>query len=192
MQIDPSDTVFLSIDIQPRQRTPWTAEKRLEVFKREAFTLEELNQAVDHFFDVMLPNAVRVAEFARERKIPRFFVHWAAGTAGLRDDEARPHDSFHVKPADRIIPKIEMDAFPSSTIGPELKKLGRKTLIMVGGHSRGCLGETAKSALKAGYRCIAIRDATFDCSYARWPLGLAEVPYHSVVDTEAFIRVNGT
>jgi len=55
---------------------------------------------------------------------------------------------------------------------------------MIGGHTRGCLGDTARSAMKAGYACVLVRGASYDVSIRRWPLGIAEVPYHAVIDTQ--------
>ena len=85
--------------------------------------------------------------------------------------------------ADIVIPKTERDAFVSSSLPQVLNRLGRNTLLLVGGFARGCLGRTANSALQAGYRCVVVRDATFDKSTLVWPLGLAEVPYSARVDT---------
>ena len=84
-----------------------------------------------------------------------------------------------------------MDAFGSSNIEQVLDKLSLRTLLMIGGHTMGCLGQTAKSAIKKGYTCILVEDATFDCSQERWPKGIAEVPYHQIVTTEQLLRMNG-
>jgi nicotinamidase-related amidase len=94
-----------------------------------------------------------------------------------------------MRPGDIVVSKTEMDAFISSDIAGILKRMGRRTLLMIGGHTRGCLGETAKSAIAAGFRCIVVRDATYDVSILRWPIGLAEVPYHAVVDTKDVLRL---
>jgi hypothetical protein len=77
MELDIGDTVFVSVDIQPRARMPWTEQNLLDDYREEQFTLVELNQAVDHFFDVMLPAAEAVSKLARQRGIPRVFVHWS-------------------------------------------------------------------------------------------------------------------
>ncbi|HTL53355.1 MAG TPA: hypothetical protein VL860_12335, partial [Planctomycetota bacterium] len=97
MHLNPADAVFLSIDIQPRRRELWTQAKVLEIYQRPAFTVEELNGGMNHFFDVALPNAVRVADAARAIGLPRVFVHWAAGCHGLPADEAHPHADFRVQ-----------------------------------------------------------------------------------------------
>jgi nicotinamidase-related amidase len=180
--IDPGDTVFVSVDIQERPRAYWTPERMAEAFGDEReFGQDELNDAIDHFFDVLLPNAVKVAEWARENRLPRIFIHWST----IQDkDLPRPNDAFTIVPGDFVVSKTEMDAFISSNIAEILAGLGRRTLLMIGGHTRGCLGETAKSALAAGFRCVAVRDATYDVSIIRWPLGLAEVPYHAVIDAK--------
>lgn len=191
MELDIGDTVFVSVDIQPRARMPWTEQNLLDDYREEQFTLGELNQAVDHFFDVMLPAAEAVSKFARQRGIPRVFVHWsrkAIGDFSIVGDEPRPHDGFDVQPDDCVIAKTEMDAFPSSNIADILSGLGRRTLLMVGGHTRGCLGQTAKSAITHGYRCVLVREASFDCSYLRWPKGIDEVAYDHVVSLAELLR----
>jgi len=180
--LDPAGTVFVSIDIQQRPKVYWTAERMATAFEGESeFGIDELNAGIDHFFDVLLPNAVKVADWATEKNLPRVFVHWSTQQD---KDEPRINEAFRTRPGDVIISKTEMDAFISSNIVEVLKDLGRKTLLMIGGHTRGCLGETAKSALAAGYRCIAVRDATYDVSILRWPIGLEEVPYHAVINSE--------
>lgn len=179
--IDLSDTVFVCVDIQQRPRVYWTPQRFASAFQDSSeFEIPELNAAVDHFFDVLLPNAVKVAEWARDNALPRIFVHWSTLQA---NDEPRPNDAFKIGAGDFVIPKTEMNAFTSSDIAAILERTGRRTLLLVGGHTRGCLGETAKSALACGFRCIAVRDATYDVSIRRWPIGLAEVPYHAVIDT---------
>ena len=173
---DMNDTTFVCVDIQPRKRGErvWTWENRHPEWKRDGFTPDELNAAEDHFHDVMLPNALEVAAFAKERALPRVFVHWADGEV---------HEAFDLSADDRVVPKTEMDAFISSDIGEVLDGIGRWMLLMIGGHTQGCLGRTAASALRAGYRCTCVRDATFDCSIIRWPKGIADVAYDLVLDT---------
>ena len=75
-----------------------------------------------------------------------------------------------------------MDAFGSSRIEEVLDAIGPKVLWMCGGHTKGCLGETAGSALARGYTVICIRDATFDCSQRRWPRGIAAVAYSAICE----------
>lgn len=189
MQLNLNDMVFVSIDFQPRKRIVWTDENILEVYREEGFTLEELNDAVAHFHEVALPNAVRVAEFARARGMPRVFVHWAAseGSISVLETQPRPHEDFNVAPEDFVVAKTKMDAFASSTIASVLEQIGRGTLLMVGGHTKGCLGETAGSAIANGYGCVLVRDASFDCSIERWPKGIEEVPYHRILSTEELL-----
>ncbi len=180
MDIDLADTVFLCIDIQPREPRSWTAENILPEYKEEGFSIGELNDAETHFQEVLVPNAVRLARWARAKGLPRVFVHWSEG---------RPHDRFETFPEDRVVPKTEMDAFPSSDIAQALKQIGRRTLLMIGGHTQGCLGRTAVSALAAGYRCVLVRDASYDCSIKRWPKGIAAVDYNAILETENVLKL---
>ena len=193
MNISFSDIVFICVDIQPRKRIVWTEKNIIPEYIQEGFTLDELNQAITHYHEVMLPNAVKVAEFALDRKIPRVFVHWGPGAGAIEilEDQPRPHDVFDIGRDDFVIPKTQMDAFGSSNIEQVLEKLARLTLLMIGGHTMGCLGQTAKSAINKGYACVLIEDATFDCSQERWPKGISEVPYHRIMTTEQLLKMNG-
>jgi len=180
MTIDLNDTTFVCIDIQPREPSSrvWTWENRHPEWKESGFTPDELNAAERHFHDVMLPNALKVAALAKEHGLPRVFVHWDSGSV---------HHAFDLQADDHVISKTEMDAFISSNIGDVLSDIGRTTLLMIGGHTQGCLGRTATSAIEAGYRCICVRDATYDCSILRWPKGIAAVDYDAVIDAEELI-----
>jgi nicotinamidase-related amidase len=184
MSFDLADTVFTCIDIQPREPRSWNAESILPEWKEEGFTLEELNAAERHFQEVVVPNAVKVADWARARGLPRIFVHWAGEGAGHR-----PHGKFELTPEDHVVPKTEMNAFPSSNFGEILEKLGRRTLLMIGGHTQGCLGRTARNALELGYRCVLVRDASYDCSILRWPKGIAAVAYDLILETEDTLKL---
>ena len=184
MRIDLSDAVFVSIDIQPREPRSWNEDNILPEWKEEGFSLDELNAAERHFQEVMLPNAVKVAAWAQERGLPRVFVHWAGD-----EDSHRPHGDFDLRPEDHVVPKTEMNAFPSSDFSGILEALGRKTLLMTGGNTQGCLGRTAKNALELGYRCVLVRDASFDCSILRWPKGISAVGYHLVLETEDVLEL---
>ena len=175
VKFDSDDTVFVSIDIQPRKTgNVYTWDNRHPEWVRDGFEPDDLNAAETHWHDVMLPNALKTAVFARENGMPRIFVHWDTGIV---------NQDFDLQQDDYIVPKTKRDTFISSDIGEILAKTARKTLLMVGGHTQGCLGQSAASALKAGYTCICVRDATYDCSQKRWPKGIANVAYHAVVDT---------
>lgn len=174
--IDLEDTVFVSIDIQPREPRTWTDENILDVYKEEGFSLKELNDAEAHFQNVMVPNAVEVAAWARRKELPRIFVHWAGN-----DPEHRPHERFDITEQDHVVPKTERNAFPSSNFGEVLEISDRQTLLLVGGHTKGCLGDTATEALERGYRCVLVKDASFDCSIIRWPRGIDMVRYDEIV-----------
>jgi nicotinamidase-related amidase len=180
MNLDLADLVFVSVDIQPRPPRVWTKDNLHPDYVRDGFGPEELNAGEKHFQETVVPNALKLARWAREAGLPRIFVHWADG---------RPHDRFELFPGDRVVPKTEMDAFPSSDFGEVLKSTGRRTLLLIGGHTQGCLGRTAGSALAAGYRCVLVRDASYDCSIIRWPKGIAAVPYHAIMETEQVLSI---
>jgi nicotinamidase-related amidase len=180
VELDLADAVFTCIDIQPREPRNWTAGNILPEWKEEGFSLEELNAAERHFQEVLVPNALKLARWARERRLPRIFVHWAEG---------RPHGGFEIFPEDHVVPKTEMNAFPSSNFGEILEEIGRRMLLMIGGHTQGCLGRTAANALELGYRCVLVRDASYDCSILRWPRGIAAVAYDAILETNDLLEL---
>lgn len=175
---DLADVVFVSIDIQPRPPRVWTADNLHPDYVRDGFSPEDLNAGEQHFQETVVPNAVRLAAWARRRGLPRVFVHWAGS-----GPDNRPHDRYELFPEDHVVPKTMRDAFPSSDFAAVLERLGRRTLLLIGGHTQGCLGQTARSALARGYRCVLVRDASYDCSILRWPKGIAAVDYDAILET---------
>jgi isochorismate hydrolase len=187
VNIDLNDAVLLSIDIQERGRKTWTWDNLLDCYCRAGWTPEDLNQTVAHYFDVMLPAALKVVEFMRAQRTPRIFVHWSESNPVLLDED-RPADAFKLRKSDIVLPKNERDAFASSQLQSTLRLLRRRTLIMIGGHTAGCLGDTAKSALAAGYKTMVVRDATFDACLLRLQAGLDETPYTAVIHSDDLIQ----
>ena len=79
----------------------------------------------------------------------------------LGDPYARPASFVKIRPGEYVIPKMAQDAFTSSNLLYVLKNLGVETIIFIGGHTGACLGRTADSAKKNGFRMICVDDATF-------------------------------
>jgi len=169
-----ADSALVVIDFPAGPRKVWTAENILPVYVDSGFTLDELNDAQRHIHEVALPNALRLVALFRARSLPCVFAHWA--------DQAVPA-GFAPREGEPVVPKTQMDAFCSSNIQAVLDEIAPRRLWMCGGHTQGCLGETARSALARGYPVICIRDATFDCSAIRWPTGIDAVDYHHVCCT---------
>lgn len=174
------EAAFIVIDVQDWPRKTWTRENILPEYVEAGFTLEELNDAQRHLHEVAIPNTARLLDFFRARGVPCIFVHWQGG---------RVHPALAPREDEPVLPKTERDAFGSSDLERVLDKIGPTVLWMCGGHTKGCLGDTAATALARGYTVICIRDATFDCSYLRWPKGIARVAYHLVCNTDEVLAL---
>lgn len=168
------NAAFIVIDIQDWPRKVWTAANILPEYVEEGFTLEELTDAQRHLHEVVIPNTVRLLRFFRERAEPVIFVHWSGG---------RVAPQFEPREGEPVLPKTERNAFGSSDLETVLDRIKPTVLWTCGGHTKGCLGDTATEAIRRGYTVICIRDATFDCSQRRWPRGIEMVPYALVCDT---------
>ena len=65
-------------------------------------------------------------------------------------------------------------------------------IVFIGGHTGACLGKTATSAQRRGYRTLCIGDATFDArESARLP-NLEATGYDHMLTTAAFLALAKT
>jgi len=168
------DAALLVIDFPDQPRKIWTADNILPVYVEEGFGLDELNDAQRHIHEVAMPNALKLTAGFRRRHLPCVFVHW---------EDRKVPPAFAPRDGEAVVGKTAMDAFGSSRIEQVLAEIGPRVLWACGGHTKGCLGETASSALRRGYIVICVRDATFDCSQRRWPTGIDAVGYSAVCDS---------
>jgi nicotinamidase-related amidase len=210
-----NDCAFVSIDIQPDERTVSTEESLPEAWRQGGITADEVNAAADHKFDVAFPNAKRVVTACRALGLPVIFVHWGfafpdgmdlapeirafvKATFGpdpakwpnhLSDPGARPADFLEPREGEYVISKTDHDAFVSSNIDHVLKNLGVKNLIFVGGHTDACLGKTAVAAKERGYTTLCVSDATFAGVQSLWEPGLLNSRFDYIITTEEFLRL---
>ncbi len=217
--LDPSflqHCAFVSVDVQESgPRTHLTEEQVPKLWKTMGFTAADVNAATDYMFDVAFPNSRRVADACRSLGLPMIFVHWGClfrdgmdldpsvrqeflGQFGpdydkwgshIGDPMARPAAFFGVRAGDYVLPKAGQDAFTSSNLKNVLDNLGVKNIVFVGGHTGACLGRTAKSAKRLGFRMLCVEDATFDAresSRKRW---IADTGYDLVLTTAEFLAL---
>lgn len=62
-------------------------------------------------------------------------------------------------PGERVIVKTLPNSFAGTELDVELKRLGRKDLVVVGFMTHMCVSATVRSALDHGYRCTVIASA---------------------------------
>ncbi len=212
------DCVFVSVDVQEAgPRSHITDEQMPKEWKGFGFKAADVNAAVDYAFDVAYPNSRRVADACREAGLPMVFIHWGClfrdgmdldpvvrrvflaehgpdyGKWGHRigDPTARPAAILGVREGEYVLPKTGQDAFASSNLGFLLTNLGVKNIVFIGGHTGACLGKTAASAKRLGYRILCVQDATFDARQSARMRCIEDTGYDYVVTTaefEQFIR----
>jgi len=206
---------FVSVDVQeagPRHHI--TDAEMSKEWRGFGFTAADVNAAVDYAYDVAYPNARKVADACRSAGLPMIFIHWGClfpdamdldpairhvfleqfgtdyGKWGHRigDPAARPAAILGVRAGEYVLPKTAQDAFASSNLGFLLTNLGVKNIVFIGGHTGACLGKTAASAKRLGYRILCVQDATFDARQSARLHCIEETGYDFVVSTEEFER----
>jgi nicotinamidase-related amidase len=185
-----ANAAFVSIDFQPPM---WRDEPLPRGFAELGITQADVDEARRRLVEVALPNARRVADASRRLGLPMIFVHWGYQFPDAVDldpavynsflenygpdtstwphhishEDSRPADELGVRPGEYVIAKTAQDAFVSSNIGFVLANLGVENIVFVGGDAGACLGNSARSAIAAGYRVLCVEDATFDASEKR-------------------------
>ena len=209
---------FVSVDFQESKAPVAISDDQLPKGWRAAgFTADDVNAANAYAWDTALPNAVKVSDACRDLGLPRIFIHWgylfenamdldpevrkvmqdeygtdyARYSGHIRQPGSQPASAFNIQPDDYVLPKAAQDAFGSCNIEFVLRNLGVKNIIFVGGHtnSGGCLGKTARSAMRLGYTALVIEDATFNARESTRKDDIAETGYTHVLTTDAFLRL---
>ncbi len=207
------DCAFVCVDIQPAGGEP--AGDIPDEWKRAGITLEDARAAGRYALAVALPNARRVADACRGLGLPMIFIHWgfrlrdgmdlapairqsfleqfgedaARWPHHIEAPDSRPADELGVREGEYVIAKSDQDAFTSSNIGFVLQNLGVRNLVFVGGHTGACLGKTAASAKRLGYRILCVEDATNDAAEPRRLPNLRATGYDFVVTTDEFVAL---
>lgn len=207
---------FVSVDIQEGGEPAAITDAQMpEAWKEMGFSAEDVNAANKFAWQVALPNAVKVADICRDLGIPRIFIHWGYlfedamdldpdirkamreehGTdysryAGhIRQPGSQPAKAFHIQHDDYVLPKAAQDAFTSCNIEFVLRNLKVKNIVFVGGHTNagGCLGKTARSARRLGYKTLCIRDATYNARESSREKDIKDTRYTHVMSTDEFL-----
>lgn len=210
--LDPSflaNAAFVSIDFQPPM---WRDEPLPTGFAELGITRADVDEARRYLVEEALPKARRVADASRTLGIPLIFVHWGylfedamdldpATYKAFMDNygpdtstwphhisqpDSRPAEELGVRPGEYVIPKAAQDAFGSSNIANVLENLQVENIVFVGGDTGACLGNSVRSAIRAGYRVLCIEDATFDASEARRLMMFDQIGCHHVASTAEF------
>ena len=208
---------FVCVDVQPGAKHRMQAERMPTGWRKQGFSIEDVNAAIAYTYDVAHPNARRVADACRKLNLPMVFVHWGYQFADGMDldpetrstflqdfgsdyarwphhisrSDSRPADILGVRQGEYVIAKTAQDAFPSSNLEYVLRNLAIRNIVFVGGHTGGCLGRTAASAQRLGFKMLCVQDATFDARQSARIPNLLKTGYDYLLTTEEFsTRVN--
>jgi nicotinamidase-related amidase len=203
------DCVFISVDVQPGAKHEMTQDAMPADWQALGVTIEDVNEAIAHTYDIAHPNAARVAESCRRLGLPMVFIHWGYLVPdGMDLDppirelflarhgpdtsvwphhisrmDSRPADILRVQPGEYVIAKTAQDAFSSSNLEFVLRNLGVHNIVFVGGHTGACLGATAASAKRRGFRLLCVADATFTAFESRRSAEIEATGYDHVLST---------
>lgn len=207
---------FVCVDLQEgEQGPPVTEETMPKSWRENGFSPEDINAAGDFLHLVCMPNAARLAEFCLRKGIPRIFIHWGYLFEDAMDldpkvrqeflnqygtdyskwphhishPSSRPHKSLGVREGDYVLPKSAQDAFTSCNLEFVLRNLEIENILFVGGHTGACLGKTAASAKKLGFKILCVEDATCDARESARIPNIVAVGYDYMVGTEELLAV---
>jgi len=210
------DCAFVCIDVQePGARVHLTDAQLLKEWQRMGIKADDVNAANDYANDVAYPNCRRVADACRAAGLPMIFVHWgclyqdgmdldpeirrsflaehgqnyAKWGHHVNDPASQPASFLALRAGEYVLPKSGQDAFTSSNLRNILINLGVKNIVFIGGHTGACLGRTAASAKRLGFRMLCVEDATFDARESTRRRFITETGYDYVVTTEEFARL---
>lgn len=209
------DCVFICVDVQPGGKFTMQQEDLPEGWRAQGFTVDDVNKANAYTHDVAYPNARKVADACRDLGLPILFVHWgyrfrdgmdvdpvergawlkAYGTDygkwphHISRPDSRPADHLGVREGEYVVPKTGQDGFTSSNLALVVENLGARNIVFVGGHTGACLGRTAASAKRLGYKLLCVEDATFDARQSARIPNLQRTGYDYAMTTEAFVKL---
>ncbi|HNT89126.1 MAG TPA: isochorismatase family protein, partial [Candidatus Hydrogenedentes bacterium] len=206
---------FVCVDIQEGARGPALSYEELPgVWKDMGFSADDVNAANAFAWDVAFPNAVKVTGASRRLGLKMIFVHWGylfedamdldpdiykmfkrdfgedarAWSGHISRPDSQPAKALDIQPGEYVIPKTAQDAFASSNIAFVLRNLEVENLVMIGGHTEACLGKTAASAKRLGWRTLCIHDATSNARESTRRKGIDEAGFDYVVSTADYLE----
>jgi nicotinamidase-related amidase len=137
LSIDKKKTTVLIMDYQYRQLSNFP-----EAFQKE-----------------IIARANKVLDRARQEKLPIIFVEVQRGQ---RTPETELHKDILPKAGEPLLTKNKVGPFTSTDLDERLKKLGTKTLIILGIRTSGCVLTTVRCAADMDYQLIVLSDCCAD------------------------------
>lgn len=213
-----SRCALVSVDFQEGSAPALLTDADLPLeWRQRGFTAEDVNAANRFAWNESLPNAVRIVQACRNANLPRIFIHWGyrfmdgmdldpvirammmhshgknytAWQGHIDQPGSRPPRAFCVQEEEYVLPKTAQDAFDSSNLAFVLANLGVNNVIFIGGHTEACLGKTAASAKRRGYRTLCITDSTTNARESTRIQGILDAQFDCLLTTDALIHQLG-
>ncbi len=175
IDLDPATTCLVVVDLM---YATGSREHGLGQNMAAEGRLHEAAYRFDRLDELVIPNTLRLLQWAREHDMRRVFLTYGSevedysdlseqmtklcratrNRVGLREHEVL--DVLEVQPTERVINKITPSAFTSSPIELILHTYGVKDLLFVGVSTNMCVEGTLRDASDKGFGCVLVEDAT--------------------------------
>lgn len=174
VELDPSSTCLVVVDLMYATGTRETGLGRLLA---EAGRAEEGAYRFQRIDELVVPNTLRLLEWARETGMRRVFLTYGSEVADYSDlgpqmfelcrstknrVGEREHEILDVlapRPEERVINKITPSGFTSSPIELILRNYGVEDLLFTGVSTNMCVEATMRDAADRGFGCVLVDDA---------------------------------
>lgn len=206
--------IAVGVDNAPRP-APWRAESLPAYWRDQDFDADDLNRAMDHAWDIALPNAIRAVKAARRLGLHIVVAHWGFRFPDAMDldpqtllnfrrlygpDTRRypghpeapgtgPAAALDIHASDYVLPKTSENVFSSTNLHFLLANLGVRQIALVGGPLESCLLATAASAKALGYQTCAIDDAIYCTRSSQRKDALASSHFAHVLSVSEFTKL---
>ncbi len=174
VELDPTTTCLVVVDMMYATGTRETGLGRLLAEQGRAEEAEYRFTRIDEF---VVPNTLRLLEWAREHGMRRVFLTYGSEVVDYSDlgpqmfelcrstnnrVGEREHeilDELQPRADERVINKITPSAFNSSPIELILRTYGVEDLLFTGVSTNMCVEATMRDAADRGFGCVLVDDA---------------------------------
>jgi biuret amidohydrolase len=174
VDLDPARTCLVIVDLMYATGTRETGLGRLLTEQGKA---EEASYRFERIEQLVVPNTLRLLEWARENEMRRVFLTYGSEVSDYSDLAPqmyelcratnnrvgeREHeilDPLRPRPDERVINKITPSAFNSTPLELILHTYGVDDLLFTGVSTNMCVEGTMRDAADRGFGCVLVEDA---------------------------------
>ena len=174
VELDPAKTCLVVVDLMYATGTRDTGLGKLLKEKGRA---EEAEYRFSRIDELVVPNTLRLLEWAREHDMRRVFLTYGSEVSDYSDLSPqmyelcrstnnrvgeREHEilkELRPEPGERVINKITPSGFTSSPIELILHTYGVEDLLFTGVSTNMCVEATMRDAADRGFGCVLVDDA---------------------------------